>query len=467
MDRGPTASTAQRARRGEVNWLFPLCIALTAAGVMTGCSGEQETRFSQPPRIDQTAGADGIDRSNLPTIEAQTLTVQLQPWPQIVRAQGTLQADQISVVAAEVEGRIKQLHVDIGDRVERGQLLAELDPTDYQLMVQQSLARLTQAKSAIGLGADESVDQLNPENAPPSREAKAVWDEAIQQVTRLQQLAEQNAVAQVDLDAALAAERVAEARYASALNGVGEKIAMIRLQQAEVDIAEKQLADTTIVAPLDGRIQSRDVAIGNYVSGGQSLFSVAVTRTLRYQASVPERYASQLRIGQQVCIRGIPALENRPVQIDRIAAMLDPQGRSLRFECMVDNSDEAIRAGVFAESEVTIDVAEDAIVLPASAVRRFAGLDKVWKVTDSVAREVIVRVGRRTEKSAEIIGGLEAGDIVLVDAEVGQFAVVTPPEPGRRDASSGGAAAPPGLPTQVEQLTGDATRARGTNTSNN
>ncbi len=104
------------------------------------------------------------------------------------------------------------------------------------------------------------MDKLDPLNAPPSREAKAVWDEAKQSVARIRQLYEQRAIADVDLDAAEAAERVAEARYASALNGVREKMAAIQLQKSELEIAEQELSRTEIVAPIDGRIQSRNVA---------------------------------------------------------------------------------------------------------------------------------------------------------------------------------------------------------------
>ncbi len=372
-------------------------------------------KFTEVPRA-QTPAELAATNDQLDTIEAETIVVSLQEWPKLIRSQGSLESDQISTVASEVEGQVVELLFDIGDQVQAGEVLARIDPADYKLVIEQAKARLNQAKSAIGLKADDSVDKLDPLNAPPSREAKAVWDEAKQSVARIRQLYEQRAIADVDLDAAEAAERVAEARYASALNGVREKMAAIQLQKSELEIAEQELSRTEIVAPIDGRIQSRNVALGNFITPGQPIFTIAVTRTLRYRSSVPEKYASNLAIGQTVKVLPVGRTIQRETKITRIAPTLDRQSRSLYFEAVVPNEDEDIRPGLFAEAEIVLDSTAQALVLPNSALIRFAGIDKVWRVENGIAREVVVRVGRRAEDFSEILDGIGKSDLVLRDA---------------------------------------------------
>ncbi len=389
----------------------------------TGCTKELDPKFTTVPRP-QTAAEKAAAYDDLDTIEAEVVAVARQTWPRIIRSQGSLESDQISTVASEVDGQVIELRFDIGDQVKAGDVLARIDPADYKLLVEQSKARLIQAKSAIGLKATDSTDMLEPLNAPPSREARAVWDEAKQAVARIRQLYEQKAIADIDLDAAEAAERVAEARYASALNGVREKMAAIQLQQSELEIAEQQLSRTEIIAPIDGRIQSRTVALGNFISPGNPLFTIAVTKVLRYRSSVPEKYALNLSIGQTVRVSPVGRIDTRETIISRIAPTLDQQTRSLYFEAYVPNENELIRPGLFAESEIVLDPTAQAIVLPNTALIRFAGIDKVWKVKDGVAQEVVVKVGRRAEDYSEIVEGIEIDDIVLKDATRGRVAKV-------------------------------------------
>jgi RND family efflux transporter MFP subunit len=398
-----------------------LCILLLS---LNGCTRtELDTKFTSVPKplteTEQAAADAALD-----TIVAETMVAAQKPWPRLTKAQGSLEADQISTVACEVEGQVIKLNFDIGDEVKAGDLIATIDPSDYELLVQQSSARLTQAKSVIGLKPDDGTDTLDPLNAPPAREARAVLDDAKLQVKRLQVLFDQKAIADVDLDAAIAAEKVAEARYASALNGVREKIAAIHLQKAELEIAQQQRSRTDIRSPINGRIQSRQVALGNYVSAGQPMFMIAVTKLLRYRASVPEKFAQSLAVGQKVRVKLSGSTDARESTIARIAPTLDRQSRSLYFEAYVQNDDESIRPGLFAESEIEIEPEAQAIVLPNSAIIRFAGIDKVWKVQEGIAREFVVQIGRRGEDVSEIIGGLNDGEIVLKDGSRGRVAKV-------------------------------------------
>ena len=186
------------------------------------------------------------------------------------------------------------------------------------------------------------------------------------------------------------------------------------MQAAELAITQKQLSDTRILAPIAGRIQSRNISVGNYVSPGDSLFTIAIVKRLRYRSSVPERYAQQIALGQTVNVWTDSSSKIYPTKIANIAPMLDRRNRSLAFEAFVDNEDESIRPGLFAQSDIIIDETSQSIIVPNSAMTRFAGSDKLWKMTDNDPQETIVKVGRRNDSETEIIEGLQPGDLVLL-----------------------------------------------------
>ena len=100
--------------------------------------------------------------------------------------------------------------------------------------------------------------------------------------------------------------------------------------------------------------------------------------------------------------------------------------RSLVFEAEVNNDAGALRAGLFAEAEVIVDPQAQALVIPPSAISEFAGVEKVWKLVEGVAQETPVRTSRRNSSAVEIVGGLAAGDTILVDASQGQVARIEP-----------------------------------------
>lgn len=360
----------------------------------------------------------------LESFTAEVMTVAERSWPTIVHCQGSLLADETSIVGAEVAGRVAEVHVDLGDAVEAGQPLVSLEEQDFLLEIAQAEAQLQQARSALGLGEEDSLDQLVPENAPPVREQRALWDEAQGELDRAEKLKDQNAIARAEYDTSAAAVRVAEARYASAINAVREKIATIGVRAAELGRARRRHEDAVIVAPFAGFIQQRDVSEGNYLSVGQPIGIVVRTDPLRFRGTVPERFAQSLRIGQTVKLQIESVAGGRDANVDRISPMLDLRSRALAFEAEIENADHQLTTGLFAVAQVVVDPEAKGLVVPQSAVIEFAGTQKVWKVSEGVAGEQPVLLGQRRDGQREILGGLVAGDQILLDATKGRVARV-------------------------------------------
>ena len=135
-------------------------IALWLAVCLGGCSKTPKADVSQQDRP-------------LATIDAEVVTLELSPWPSVVRSQGSLFADEQTVVGAKVAGRVRDVHVDLGDFVQLGTPLVTLDQEEFELQVAQADAQLQQARSAVGLHKGDRVEDLVPENAAPVRQEKA------------------------------------------------------------------------------------------------------------------------------------------------------------------------------------------------------------------------------------------------------------------------------------------------------
>ncbi len=363
-------------------------------------------------------------KTPLETIEAEVVTLQLFQWPTIVRSHGSLYADEQSLVGAKVAGRVSQVHVDLGDRVTAGDPLVTLDQDEFQLQVAQAEAQLQQARSAVGLRDGDPVEKLRPENAPPVRQERAMLAESESSLKRAATLLSQNAISQGEYDLAEAAAEVADARYASALNGVHEKIATIGVREAELSLARQRLTDAVIRSPLNGFVRERQVAVGTFLAIGQPIAAIVSTHPLRFRGTVSERHAQAIAIDQRISLRIESLPQPRVAEITRVSPALDQQSRSLAFEALVDNSDHRLRTGLFVEADLVIDPDATALVVPDTSIVEFAGAEKVWKVVDGVAQEQEILTGARRDGRCEVLRGLAVGDRILVDATVGRVANV-------------------------------------------
>ncbi len=361
---------------------------------------------------------------SVPILKAETFVVQQMTWPTIVRCQGTLYADEMAAVGARVAGRVAAVHVDLGDAVQAGQPLVSLQTDEFELLVAQAEAELAQARSAVGLLESDSGDQLNPENSPPVRQQRAVWDEARASLRRAKSLYEQNAISQGEFDLASSAERVAEASYAAAINSVREKIAIIGVRRVALALAKQRLEDAVIRAPFDGYVENRRVAPGSFISAGDSVVSLTRTDPIWFRGTLPERYVAQLKTGLQIAVRTESLSQPVTATITRISPSLDLASRSLAFEARIDNPQQSYRSGLFAQADVVLNADSQSLVAPESAVSDFAGSEKVWKLVDGVAQQFEIATGVRRDGFVEILEGLSGGDHILVDAAVGRVAQV-------------------------------------------
>jgi len=189
---------------------------------------------------------------------------------------------------------------------------------------------------------------------------------------------------------------------------------LLAQRKSELEIARQQLADSVLRAPFDGAIRERLASAGDYVAAGAPVVVLVQVHPLRLRLAVPEREASGVKIGQpvQLTVEGDPARHTG--RIARISPSITEDNRTLLVEAEVPNRSGGLRPGSFARAEIIVEAADPAVLVPASAIVSFAGIDKVIGVEHGKAVEKRVRTGRRSGDRVEIVEGIKPGEAVVL-----------------------------------------------------
>jgi RND family efflux transporter MFP subunit len=332
----------------------------------------------------------------------------------VVGASGTLAADDQIILGTKVIGRLGEISVDLGSRVKKGQAIARVDPSDYRLRVEQAEAALQQARVRLGLTPSGNSDQVNIEQTATVRQAAAILKEARLSHERMVELWDRKLIARAELDAAVSQLAVADGRYQDAIEEVRNRQAVLVQRRSEHEIARQQLADTTIVSPIDGAVSERQAAVGQYLPAGAPVVTLVRTHPLRLRLAVPEREAGLVRVGQIVylTVEGDP--NKYQGQVARLSPAIAENNRTLMIEAEVPNGQAALRPGSFAKADIVVESGQRIVTVPADSIVNFAGIEKVLTVANNAAVEKRVRTGRRINNQVEIIEGIRAGEQVVV-----------------------------------------------------
>jgi RND family efflux transporter MFP subunit len=349
------------------------------------------------------------------------------PIENAITVTGTLAAQDQTTVSAKVPGRVQTISVDLGSVVRRGQALAQLEPQDYQLRLQQAEAALAQARARIGLSPEGKDERIDPENTGTVRQARAILDQSKQNRERSAALFKQGVISRAQLDATEAEYKVALSRYQDAIEEIRNRQALVVQRRSEFEIAKQQLLDLTIYSPYDGVVQEKRTSVGEYLAAGAPIVNIVRMDPLRLRAEVPERAAGKVRAGQEVRVTVEGDANAYTGRIVRLSPTITADSRILVVEAEVRN-DGALRPGSFARAEI---VAGDKNVFPAvptSAIVSFAGIDKVITIQDGKAIEKPVALGRRAGDWTEVLSGINIGDAIITNPgnlQSGQTVVVT------------------------------------------
>ena len=280
-------------------------------------------------------------------------------------AVGSLRSNESVVVRPEVSGRVAQIGFKDGQPVKDGQLLIALDSSVNEAEVAQARAELELAQSNL---------------------------------KRTEDLARKSFVSDSAQDQAASNVRVLEAR---------------------LKLAQARLAKMRITAPFDGVVGIRNVSVGDYVKDGADLVNIEDVRTLKADFRLPERFFKQLKVGLPVEIvaDALPD-ESYAGIIEAINPRVDASGRSLELRAKLGNPGQRLKPGMFARVRVIVGSRPDALLVPEEAVVPLGDDFFVFRVVDSKAERVLVKLGIRREAQVELTEGVKAGDRIVVSGQL-------------------------------------------------
>jgi RND family efflux transporter MFP subunit len=347
-------------------------------------------------------------------VKAQLVPVVSRTLQRNVEAVGSLFPFEEVTVSSEVEGRIDQVYVDVGDRVAPGRPLVRIIPLELSLSLDQEQAALRQIEAR--LAPPEGQQALSdPRQTAEVRRAEADRTDAEQKYQRAKELWEQGLVPRGTFDEAEARVDSARAAYDIALQNVRNLQAQAAQRSASVALAEKKLRDTLIRAPFGGQVKQRLVSPGQYVRVQTPVMVLVDNDPLRVRLKLPEKLAGWVAVGQKVKVQ-VEAYPDRAFEgeISRINPSVDAQSRAFDVEALLENTDGTLKPGFFARATIASSHADVALLVPQDALRYLYGVYKVYAVEHGALKETEVKLGSREGDDVEVVEGIKAGERVAV-----------------------------------------------------
>jgi HlyD family secretion protein len=345
-----------------------------------------------------------------------------------VVATGKIQPITQVEVKSKASGIVEKLYVDINNQVHKGQELAQLDQEEIQAEVEAQRAQLAAAEAnVITSQANIAQDRVNAA-APDLAMYKATLDRNIEM--QKEGIVSRQTLDDANRDYLAALTRRDSSRAQITVDTAKLKQARAQVEQSEASLKqlEEQLSYTTIVAPMDGVILSRDVEIGDAVSSILVLGSTATLimtegdiNEVYVQGKVDEADIAHVYMGQQARIK-VESFRDRVFngKITKIAPMGVEKDNVTTFEVRVsiNNPGGELKANMTANAEILLDEHKGVLTVPENAVsydsQKNASVEIPDKSQKDGERQVPVKVGLSNGSVTEVVSGLKEGDTVVL-----------------------------------------------------
>ncbi|MGA7408911.1 MAG: efflux RND transporter periplasmic adaptor subunit [Bryobacteraceae bacterium] len=397
MENSSSSSPHSRASGRSVAIIVIVLVLLFAGIFLFGWTRHDE--------VEKAARADAkLEATTLPTV---TITVAARAASVAeLTLPGNIQAITEAAVLARAEGYLVKRYADIGDRVREGQLLAELDTPDLDQQVVQAQAALQQTNAALAQAkAAREQSKANAQLADVTAKRNTIL------VSRGVLSKQEGDQSDATLLAQTANVSASDANVNAALQNVGANEANLR-RLLDLQAFKK------VRAPFDGVITLRNIDTGSLISSGSTLlFRIAQNNVLRIFVNVPQSDFSSFRVGMPagITVSELPG-KTFTGKVSRLSGALDTNTRTLLTEVEVPNAQGTLLPGMYAQVHFSITRTQPAVVVPGDAIVTRANGPMVAVVdSDNTVHFRLVHLGRDFGTKVEILGGLEAGEQVVVN----------------------------------------------------
>lgn len=320
-----------------------------------------------------------------PLAPVQAATAVNKSVPLYLSGLGTITAANTVTVRSRVEGQLLAIHFQEGQQVKAGDLLAEIDPSQFKVALAQAQGQLAKDKATL---------------------ANAQRD-----LARFQQLVKTNLVSRQELD--------------TQQSLVSESQGTIKADEAAVASAQLQLDWSRITAPIDGRVGLKQVDIGNQISSGDTTGIVVITQThpIDLVFTLPESDIASVvqaqKAGQPLVVEAWDRANKQKLSDGTLLSLdnqIDTTTGTIKLKARFTNQDDALFPNQFVNARMLVSTQDNAVVIPTAALQMGNEGNFVWVLnSDNKVSKHLVKTGIQDSQTVVISAGLSAGDRVVTD----------------------------------------------------
>lgn len=332
-------------------------------------------------------------------IAVNAVAARAQQWAATYEATGTVRAKTSATVAAKWMGYVREVKVQVGDRVREGQLLVALDTRDLDA----SLDRATAAR--------EEVRNAIPEADSGVAAAQADLDLAQSTFRRMSELYAKKSISDQEFDEASARRKAAQAAFDMARAKRSQLDSRLAQAGEEVRAAQVTRSYAQVAAPFAGVVTAKSVDPGNLAAPGAPLLTIE-RDGYRLEASVEESKLASIHLGQPVAVNLDGIGRSIEARVSEIVPSVDPSSRAYIVKIDLP-SQPGLRSGIFGRARFSLG-ARQVLAIPLAAVSEHGQLEAVFVAADGVARTRLITLGDQSADQVEVLSGLTAGEKVVV-----------------------------------------------------
>jgi HlyD family secretion protein len=351
----------------------------------------------------------------------------------IVTADAVLFPRDQANVTSKISAPVQRFLVNRGDRVKRGQLLAQLESRDLAGAAQESRGQFAQAESNYRTTADANVPEQVTKAQTDLNAAKEGLDAAQKLLESRQQLFKEGATPRKTVDEAAVAYAQAKAtfetaqQHLSSLQSVGKEeqiktaAAQVEAARGHYGSAQAQVSYAEIRSPIDGVVTDRPLYAGEMANAGAPIVTVMDVSAVVARVNMAQNQAKDIKVGAEATMTPTDGSEAVTGKVTIVSPATDPNSTTVQIWVQADNHDGRLRAGQSVHVAIVAATIDGATLIPASAVLPSEEGGTIVLVIDDkdVAHQTPVQIGVREPEMVQVLGGVEPGQRVVTVGGLG------------------------------------------------
>lgn len=374
------------------------------------------------------------DKPVTPVVTVEVAKAQLADVLEIVRAPATIFPRQQANIAGRITSPIRELRVQKGALVQKGQLLALLEDRDLAAQRQEAAAALADAKANLEKIENGTLPSDLEKAKGQVETTRAELNQAEKDYERRQHLYAQGAIPQRDFLATQTALATAKANYAVAersLELLESRTGKLDVQMAQANLAEAEakltasnaeLSFAELRAPFSGTITDQFEYPGDVAGPASPIYTLMDLSTVVARAQVPETEASTVKLNDSCVFLSADTAQQERGRVTVINRAIDPARRTVEAWCEIGHPPSWLRAGVFGSVRIEVGELPNTVVVPVPAVQVQEGTKSGHVLViadDQLVHERAVQIGTEFDNKLPIISGIRSGELVVTQGGYG------------------------------------------------